>query len=104
METTDQQYSPRYATQSLRDRNIAYIRKYYYTNGGKEKKLINYYFKHYPELLSRKVYEENDDLPTRLIKIKDETTIIKMERKLKMRVIAISSTDEEDTSSEKSDD
>lgn len=101
--TTEKIYSPRYSTKELRDRNIAYIRKYYYTNGGKEKKQMSYYFRNYPELQNRKVYDENDDLPTRIQKIRDEITIIKMERKFKMRVIVVSSTDE-DTSSEKSDD
>lgn len=104
-DTTNQEhtYSPRYATKALRDRNIAYIRKYYHFGGGKERKMIDYYFKHYPELISRKCYDETDDVKTRLIKIKDETSIIKMERRLKMRVIIVNSTDE-DTSSEKSDD
>jgi hypothetical protein len=101
--TQERTYSPRYATKALRDRNVAYIRKYYHFGGGKERKMIDYYFKHYPELVSRKCYEESDDVKTRLIKIKDEITIIKMERKLKMRVVVVTSTDE-DTSSEKSDD
>jgi hypothetical protein len=101
--TTEKTYSPRYSTQEQRDRNCAYIRKYYYTNGGKEKKQMYYYFRNYPELLPRNVYDEKDDIPTRLQKIRDEITIIKMERKLKMRVITVVSTDE-DTCSEKSDD
>jgi hypothetical protein len=106
MDTTTNQehtYSPRYATKALRDRNVAYIRKYYHFGGGKERKMIDYYFKQYPELVGRKFYDETDDLKTRLTKIKDETGIIKMERRLKMRVVFVTSTDE-DTSSEKSDD
>lgn len=89
MEQTEKKYSPRYASELQRARNKSYIRKYYYTNGGKERKLITYYLNNYPELSSRKVYEDYDDLYTRINKIKDEVSIIKMERKLKMRVIII---------------
>jgi hypothetical protein len=102
-ETATKTYRPRYATEQLREANKNYIRKYYYTNGGRERKMIEYYFKHYPELCDRKCYEETDDIKTKIQKIKDETIVIRMERKLKMRVTITTSTDE-DTSSEKSDD
>jgi hypothetical protein len=102
-EKSKKTYRPRYATEQLREANKNYIRKYYYTNGGREQKMIDYYFKHYPELCDRNCYDDTDDLKTRIQKVKDETTIIKMERKLKMRVTIVTSTDD-DTASEKSDD
>jgi hypothetical protein len=100
--TETKTYSPRYTSQIARDRNVAYVLKYYYTGGGRERKMIEYYYKNYPELASRKFYEEDDDFNTKMAKIKTETKIIKLERKFKMRVVVESSTDE-DTSSEKSD-
>ena len=93
-------FSPRYATEKLREANKCYIQKYYYTNGGREKKLIKHYEQKYPELKNRHFYEETDDLKTRLQKIKDEAIIIRMERKLKMRVVVTY----EDNSSENGDD
>jgi hypothetical protein len=88
--------SPRYATKLARDRNTAYVRKYYYTSGGRERKQIEYYFGRYPELQDRKCYEETDDLATRISKIKTETAIIKLERKLKISSFTLTS--EEDSS------
>ena len=103
METQTKTYSPRYATKWLRERNLGYVSKYYHLGGGKQRCQIKYYFKAYPELAGRIVYDEADDIDTRLKKIKDETKIIKLERKLNMRVVEVYSTDQ-DTSSEKSDD
>ena len=60
--TETKTYSPRYTSQIARDRNVAYVLKYYYTGGGRERKMIEYYYKNYPELASRKFYEEDDDL------------------------------------------